>query len=75
MHKREHLGLVGPGTLFDSVKTQRARRAAAALIERGNKTGMGFHPLKLLLVEIRSFHDDPLPFDSGESDCSLNYHV
>ena len=37
VHERKHLILVGPGVFFDSVKTQRAGRAAAALIERRNE--------------------------------------
>src|SRR5919201_6047047 len=47
MHDRKHLLLVGPRPVLDSVRTQRAGRAAAALIERRNEPGMRPHPLQL----------------------------
>ena len=43
MHDRKHLVLVGPRIFFDSVETQRAGRAATALIQRRNETGMRLH--------------------------------
>ena len=55
MHDRKHLILVGPRTFFDSVKTQRAGRAATALIQRGNEAGMRLHLLQLLFVKVESF--------------------
>ncbi len=48
MHDRKHLSLVGPRTFLDSVRTQRLGRAATALIQRCNETGMCFHFLQLL---------------------------
>ena len=53
MHDRKHLILVGPRTFLDSVKTQRLGRAAAALIQRRNETGMRLHFLQLLFVEAK----------------------
>ena len=55
MHDRKHLLLVGPRIFFDSVETQRAGRAAAALIQRRNETGMCLHLLQLLFVKAERF--------------------
>src|SRR6266536_420622 len=62
MHDRKHLILVGPRTFFDSVKTQRAGRAATALIQRRNETGMCLHFLQLLFVQAERFHNASLSF-------------
>src|SRR5438105_1683263 len=50
VHDLEHLCLAGPRVLLDSVGTQRAGRAAPALIQRRNEPGMGLHLLQLLVV-------------------------
>jgi hypothetical protein len=47
MHDRKHLVLVGPRIFADSVVTQRVGRAAAALIQRSNESGMCLHLLQL----------------------------
>jgi hypothetical protein len=46
MHDRKHLLLVGPCIVPDSVRTQRVRRAPAALIQRRDETGMCPHLLQ-----------------------------
>ena len=50
MHDREHLCLAGPRVLLDSVGTQRAGRAATALIQRRDEPGMCLHLLQLFVV-------------------------
>jgi hypothetical protein len=62
MHDRKHLIVVGPSAVFDSIKTQGAGRAAPALIERGNETGMRLDFLQLLLVKADGFHNVSLSF-------------
>src|SRR5262245_12885140 len=49
MHELEHLLLVGPCAVLDSVRPQRAGRAAAALIQRGDESGLRPHLLQLSL--------------------------
>jgi hypothetical protein len=46
----KHLFIVGPYTLFDPVGFQRAGRAATALIQCRDETGLCLYFLKLLLV-------------------------
>ena len=60
MHEIKHLIVVCPGMLLDSVKCQRVRGAAAALIERRDEPGMSLHFLKLFLVRDASCHDASL---------------
>ena len=55
MHNREHLIFVGPRPLLDSIRRQRLGRAATALVQRGNKAGLGLHFLQLLFVQARCF--------------------
>ena len=62
MHDRKHLILVGPGIFLDSVRTQRLGRAATALVQRRNETGMCLHFLQLLFVEAESFHKASFKF-------------
>ena len=59
MHDRKHLILVGPCIFLDSVKTQRAGRAATTLIQRRNETGMRLHFLQLLFVKLSVFMMPP----------------
>src|SRR5258708_6739374 len=54
MHERKHLSLIGPCILFDSIRTERLRSAAAALIQRRDETGFCPHLLKLQCVHSRS---------------------
>ena len=62
MHDRKHLILVGPRIFLDSVETQRLGRAATALIQRRNETGMGLHFLQLLFVKAESIHNASFNF-------------
>jgi hypothetical protein len=62
MHDGKHLILVGPRIFFDAVKTQRIGRAATALIQRRNETGMCLHFLQLLFVQAASCHNASLNF-------------
>jgi hypothetical protein len=48
VHNREHLVIVRPGILVDAVEAQRLRRAAAALVERGDESGFCSDFLELL---------------------------
>src|SRR5262249_58314019 len=48
MHELKHLIVVVPGVIFDPVKCQRMRCAAAALIQRRDKAGLVLHLLHLL---------------------------
>ena len=57
MHDRKHLIFIRPRTFFDAVKTQRVGRAATALIQRRNETGLGLHFLQLLCVYAESCHN------------------
>src|SRR5882724_9668456 len=56
MHDGKHLLLVGPRLVLDSVGTQGAGRAPAALIERGDEPGMSLHLLQLFLEVIHLRH-------------------
>jgi hypothetical protein len=56
MHDGEHLLIAGPGILWNSVKTQGFRRAAATLIQRRNETGTGLNFLQLFFVSGNRFH-------------------
>jgi hypothetical protein len=49
MHDVVHALLVRPCVVLDAVELERLGRAAAALIERGNETFVGFDLLELIL--------------------------
>jgi hypothetical protein len=57
MHEREHLLIVGPAILLNSVKTQSLRRAPAALIQRRDEPGSGLNFVQLFVVNGDRFHD------------------
>ena len=57
MHERKHLLLIGPRPVFDAIQTQRVGRAATALIQRRNETGLGLHFLQLLRVQAELCHN------------------
>src|SRR5262245_5420785 len=54
MHELKHLIVVVPGVILDSVKCQRMRCAAAALIQRRDKAGLVLHLLHLVSRAHRS---------------------
>ena len=62
MYQRKHLLFVGPGTFFDTVKTQCLGRATPALIQRRNEAGMRFNFLQLLFVDAERFHNASFEF-------------
>ena len=49
MHDRKHLFLAGPCALLDTVSFQRAGRAATALIQCRNETGVCLHLLQVVV--------------------------
>src|SRR5512143_3170138 len=51
-----------PRLRLGSVKTQRVGRAAAALIQGRDETGMGLHLLQLWFVTAERFHDPSFDF-------------
>src|SRR5207248_5236979 len=57
MHNHKHPLLVGPGTFFDPVKTQRLGCAATALIQCRDEARVRFYFLQLLFVDSERFHN------------------
>ena len=55
VHQVEHLLVAGVGVLGDAVELQRLRRAAAALVERGDEAGAALRLLELVLVHVCPF--------------------
>src|SRR5262245_41547670 len=62
MHEIKHLIVVGPAVVFDSVKCQCVRRAAATLIQRRDEPGMVFRFLQLFCLHVGSCHDASFSF-------------
>ncbi len=55
VHQVEHLLVAGVGVLGDAVELQRLRRAAAALVERGDEAGAALGLLELVVVHVCPF--------------------